>query len=43
MTETFTYNITFELLWFKKHDPRINYRKEIIKFENCEYQFKLEI
>jgi hypothetical protein len=36
MTETFTYNITFGLSWLKKHDPKISYRKRIIKFENCE-------
>jgi len=35
--KTSTYNIIFGLLWLKKHDPRINYRKGIIKFENCEY------
>jgi hypothetical protein len=34
--ETFTYNITFGLLWLKKHDPRISYKKRVIKFENCE-------
>jgi hypothetical protein len=37
MTETFTYNITFGLLWLKKHNPKISYRKKVIKFENCEY------
>jgi hypothetical protein len=36
MTETFIYNITFGLLWLKKYDPRINYKKKVIKFENCE-------
>jgi hypothetical protein len=34
--KTFTYNTTFGLLWLKKHDPRISYKKRIIKFENCE-------
>jgi hypothetical protein len=34
--ETFIYDITFGLSWLKKHDPRISYRKRIIKFENCE-------
>jgi hypothetical protein len=43
MTETFIYNITFGLLWLKKHDLRISYKKGIIKFENCECQFKSEI
>jgi hypothetical protein len=43
MTETFTYNVTFGLLWFKKHDPRISYKKGIIKFENCKCQPKPEI
>jgi hypothetical protein len=38
VTETSIYNITFGLPWLKKHDPRISYKKEIIKFENCEYQ-----
>ena len=41
--EISTYNITFGLLWFKKHNPRINYRKRVIKFKNCEYQSKPEI
>jgi hypothetical protein len=36
MTETFTYNITFGLLWLKKYNPKISYRKRIIKFKNCE-------
>jgi hypothetical protein len=36
VTETFIYDITFGLLWFKKHDLRISYRKGIIKFKNCE-------
>jgi hypothetical protein len=36
MTETFTYNITFGLLWLKKYDFKISYKKEVIKFENCE-------
>jgi hypothetical protein len=34
MTETFTYDVIFGLLWFKKYDPRISYKKRIIKFEN---------
>ena len=37
MTETSIYNTIFGLPWLKKHDPRISYRKGIIKFENCEY------
>ena len=41
--KTSTYNTTFGLPWFKKHDPRISYKKEIIKFKNCECQSKLEI
>jgi hypothetical protein len=36
VTETSTYNVTFGLLWLKKHDPRISYKKRVIKFENCE-------
>jgi hypothetical protein len=36
MTETSIYDIIFGLLWFKKYDLRISYRKRIIKFENCE-------
>jgi hypothetical protein len=36
MTKTFIYDIIFGLLWFKKHNPRINYKKRIIKFKNCE-------
>ena len=36
MTKTFTYNITLGLPWLKKHNLRINYRKRVIKFENCE-------
>jgi hypothetical protein len=36
MTETSTYNTTFGLLWLKKHDPRISYKKRVIKFKNCE-------
>jgi hypothetical protein len=43
MTKTSTYNVIFGLLWLKKYDSRINYRKRIIKFENCECQFKSEI
>jgi hypothetical protein len=43
MTETSTYNVTFRLPWLKKHDPRINYKKGVIKFKNCECQSKLEI
>jgi hypothetical protein len=43
MTETSTYNIIFGLPWLKKHDPRISYRKRVIKFENCECQSKSEI
>jgi hypothetical protein len=37
VTETFTYNVIFGLLWLKKYDPRISYKKGVIKFENCEY------
>jgi hypothetical protein len=37
VTKTFIYDITFGLSWLKKHNPRINYRKGIIKFENYEY------
>jgi hypothetical protein len=37
MTETSTYNTTFGLLWLKKHDPRISYKKGVIKFENYKY------
>jgi hypothetical protein len=37
VTETFIYNITFGLSWFKKHDFKINYKKGVIKFKNCEY------
>jgi hypothetical protein len=36
ITETFTYDIIFGLPWLKKHNPRISYRKRVIKFENCE-------
>jgi hypothetical protein len=36
MTETSTYNTIFGLPWLKKHDPRISYKKRIIKFENYE-------
>ena len=43
VTEISTYDITFGLLWLKKHDPRINYKKGVIKFKNCEYQPKPEI
>jgi hypothetical protein len=43
MTETSTYNITFGLPWLKKYNPKINYKKKIIKFENCECQPKLKI
>jgi hypothetical protein len=41
--ETSTYNITFGLPWLKKHDPKISYKKEVIKFENCDCQPKSEI
>jgi hypothetical protein len=34
--KTFIYDITFGLLWFKKYNPKISYKKGIIKFENCE-------
>ena len=43
MTKTSIYNITFGLPWFKKHNPRINYKKRVIKFENCECQLITEI
>jgi hypothetical protein len=43
MTETSIYNITFGLLWFKKHNSKISYKKRIIKFENCECQSKSKI
>jgi hypothetical protein len=43
VTETFIYNVTFGLPWFKKHNPRISYKKGVIKFKNCECQSKLEI
>jgi hypothetical protein len=43
VTETFTYDATFGLPWLKKHDPRISYRKGVIKFENCECQPTTEI
>jgi hypothetical protein len=43
VTETSIYDITFGLPWLKKHDPRISYRKRIIKFKNCECQSKPEI
>jgi hypothetical protein len=41
--ETSIYNVTFGLPWLKKHDPRISYKKGIIKFKNCECQSKPEI
>jgi hypothetical protein len=41
--ETSTYNIIFGLPWLKKYDPRISYKKEVIKFENCECQPITEI
>jgi hypothetical protein len=41
--ETSIYNIIFGLPWLKKHDPRINYKKKVIKFENCECQLTTEI
>jgi hypothetical protein len=34
--KTSIYNATFGLPWLKKHDPRISYKKGVIKFENCE-------
>jgi hypothetical protein len=43
MTKTFIYNAIFGLPWLKKHDPRISYKKEIIKFKNCECQSITEI
>jgi hypothetical protein len=43
MTETSTYNATFGLLWLKKHNSRINYKKGVIKFKNCECQSTTEI
>jgi hypothetical protein len=36
MIETSTYNIIFGLLWLKKYDSRISYKKKVIKFKNCE-------
>ena len=36
MIKTSIYNIIFGLPWFKKHDPRISYRKKVIKFKNCD-------
>jgi hypothetical protein len=41
--KTFIYDVTFGLSWFKKYDSRISYRKGVIKFENCECQFMIEI
>jgi hypothetical protein len=43
ITKTSTYDVIFGLSWLKKHNPRISYRKEVIKFENCECQPKLKI
>jgi hypothetical protein len=43
VTETFIYDITFGLPWLKKHNPKINYRKGVIKFKNYECQPKPEI
>jgi hypothetical protein len=43
ITETSIYDVTFGLPWLKKHDPRISYKKKIIKFENCECQPITEI
>jgi len=43
VTETSTYDATFGLPWLEKHDPRISYRKGVIKFENCECQPTTEI
>ena len=43
MIETFIYDTIFGLLWLKKHDSRINYRKKIIKFKNCECQPTIKI
>ena len=34
MTETVIYNATLGILWLKKHDLRIDYRKGTIRFEN---------
>jgi hypothetical protein len=36
MIKTSIYYIIFGLPWLKKHDSRINYKKEIIKFKNYE-------
>jgi hypothetical protein len=41
--KTSIYDIIFGLLWLKKHDSRINFKKKIIKFENYECQSKPEI
>jgi hypothetical protein len=38
MTETSIYDIIFGLPWLKKHNPRISYKKRVIKFKNCECQ-----
>ena len=43
ITETSIYDITFGLPWLKKHDLRISYKKEIIKFKNCECQPKPDV
>jgi hypothetical protein len=43
VTETSIYDVIFGLLWLKKYDPRIGYRRGVIKFENYECQPKPEI
>jgi hypothetical protein len=43
MTEISIYNTIFGLSWLKKYDPRISYKKRVIKFKNYECQPKPEI
>jgi hypothetical protein len=41
--ETSIYDVIFGLLWLKKYNPRISYKKRVIKFKNCECQSTTEI
>ena len=37
------YNIILDLLWLRKHKSNIDYKKEIVIFNNCDCSSQLEI
>jgi hypothetical protein len=37
------YNIILGLFWLRKHESNIDYKKEIVTFNNCDCSSQLEI